>query len=816
MSELQPQPQAPEPVDAELQQDLNTLQAAAQAIEAALQGDPTYDPRNNNGVNDIETLQELIQDTTELLDAMKGSSVAATRQAQNLRRQYIAPAQRALEAARQRVTQLDQANRPEPERQKAVPPNLEKFNRMMAANYIEPFDMNVSTEEEFIAERERLSEAVCAFVIGLLNSRLGDKSSEFVPSMDAGLWAGVTMETGIPNSDQTGNLDFLITTLPSKVVLEINNVSETRDFLGETKSYLASLIKLLEAEHDRAVALQTYASPQEYITTINSASFKKIGFGKEQLNDIMVKDNAREREQKATSERNVGNSVYEAFRLIKHHFVSMADFLEPGQTVDRVDRYMRQLKKNNMYPLGLKQSLGEKKGDVATQTGSLEWMAQQLVSQGFSEEVITLAFRWAVASNRSTGLEEFLDVRPNLKEDNNENPIIPVDNAGNPQFVSKVQAVRSMTRIFHSEAWAKYSVAAKGTGRQPVALDLASKRPSMGLPAEMNWLVMVDLGGGKMEERSIFEVYRDQLWDQVLPASDRRAKFPDDPNSVYGQHLNNMAKPYYEALFMDEKAPHILPNREKMAKYFPLPLARRDRRIARIFQMEGRRRTVNNEDAQYLLDRLYSNDAEKMLIMTSEDDLPDYTSANALKDGADYAWDNTLIYRPNFERMFKSPNGGPHRAIMEAVDNNNKPQFVMWTFITMLIMAEIERYRIPEEELERATEQWHSGNIDLAKPVETASKQNALHRGEVIALKRFILRLQAGLPEEYRRYHFTPDQIDIMFRKFGIIDTDAAKNADLHWLFGTPVLRSTMEVKPTILKGLDELLDFVGYDEGIT
>ncbi len=818
MSETERAPQLPEqPIDPELQQDLNNLQTTYQEIDVRLQ-DANYDPRNYEGNNDIEKLEEVIQDTTELLDAMKGGSVAATRQAQNLRRQYVDPARRTLAAMRQRVTQLEEANKPQPEKKIGIPEDLKEFNALIKAVGIEPFSLKDETEEAYREERERLSRDICAKVIGWVEGKLGEKSVNFIPSNSAGLWTDITMKGVSISGNKSADLDVFVNNIPEEVVIKINGIEEKRPFLGDTAGYLVDLIKILIIEHDRAVALKSYADPVEYVSIINSAAFQKFSFGKDQLRDLMLKDGAAEKAKltQQGTERNVDNSAYEAFRLIKQRFISMARFLEePELTVEELDKFMRTVHVNNMYPLSLKQDAKEDRGAVAPPNVTFEWIHTDLRGK-FSDEVIKLAFRWAIASNRTTGLEEYLDVTPGVKMDKQGNPIIKTYQDGAPIIKPKVMAARSATRLFHSEAWAKYSVEAKGSGRDPVAQILSEQRPAFGVIGERNWLVKVRLDNGKVEKRSMYEVYRDGLWDNVIDVKDvaegeERGDFPGDPNNIYGRHLDNMAKGAYEIWFMGDKAPHILPDREKFAHYSSLPIPRRERRVSKTFQNEAKRNYLKMNEVEFILDRLYSKDSKKRLININDDALPDTKAPKILKDYADYAWDNTPLYEPNFKIMFRGPDGGEHPMIMEAVRKNDKGEFVMWNFM-MLVMAELERYRIPHEELERAEREWNSGKINLLKPIETVSKQHPLHHGEREAIRRWLIEFQYGLPQEYKDWWFTLEMIDLMLENLGIENTAASKIADLQWITRSTVLRGQMEVFPGAIPFIDPLLDFVGYD----
>ncbi|MEP7167323.1 MAG: hypothetical protein ABI758_05060 [Candidatus Woesebacteria bacterium] len=620
---------------------------------------------------------------------------------------------------------------------------------------IEPFDFS----KDFVAEKERLENSIRNWIYAALIGRMKDTSEGVSPTKASAFWTDISTPSG-GDAKISANLEDFVNSLPATLVVK----GERKNFLNALQGEIVPLVKNATSMHDRATYFYSYAKPDEWLAQLEKAN-SSVPFGKTELKRLI---------KEGTIEK---NSAFAAFRLAKQLFIQLAE--DPNLS-----------KKFNMYPFGQVQETSEVSlGAFVTQDRNQDWIMKQLTGKGFSKEAAELGYRLAVTDNRNTGLEEFLDYTST------------VDSKG--KIITKTKAIRSMSRFYRWRSWAKYSVEAKGSGRAPISSTMADKRPALTVPAEKLWLVLVKDTSGKETPMSLYDVYKNGLWEQV--SAEDKAFLADNPVKMQTEHARFMGMEYFNiAADMTEKANHLLPDLEHLAKYEPTAEGSFRRDVARLFLLFQKDRTLSDENRTKLLSVL---EPGGRFITVQVDDLVDFNFRNALKNAGDYAWDNTPVTKEIFEELFSLPSDTdpkgyvPHRKIMEAVSEGSKgkPEFAMWSVITILLMSELERYSIPEHD---------QGHKDLLTPVPTKSGRPALHWGQREALITWLLEIQSGLPEEYKAHYMSEDNIRTMFKKLGIDETDASKSVDIQWLLNSEA-RSSMQVIPSLFPWLDKFVDWI-------
>jgi len=702
-----------------------------------------------------------------------------------------------------------------PERPKEA--KLHLLNTLLRSKGIKEIPETFADQISYDSERKRLSEDIERFIMGEMISQLKNVSNQFVVMKDPKFWSSITISTGLLEKPQF-TLEEWINSLPSNANFQIAGAEKNTPLLEETIKYLLDLIKWASSECGRAAMLSVYAKPDEFSQKISSDAFVGIPFDRDMLKTMLTRDAGAH----ASKERKEDYSAFPAFRDVMQEILAITEIpkeapIDPSDPDFaakelRLSTYKSSLEMINMWPVGVKQG----DGGVATQQSTFDRVVTALEAKyprkpGSSSPhpVVELAFRLAVAHCRHTGLEEYLDIRPLIVKEN-------------PKMQGKTRAVRSMSRLYHMEKWAKYSVEESGTARDPVATEYASRHPAAALPADKLWFVPVN-EGGTIKEMSVFDVLKKGLSEHVIDSSDR---YPDDPTKIYGDHTR-YGLIHYQALFMVGGL-KVLPDVDSLVTVEAPNTVTADVDLAtKLAKFANKGQTLNPNDRDYFLGRLYGferllkKDIKNPKDMTPEDrkialdsllfasfNMPKESPTSVVvKDGCDYYWDNTPIKEEIFAELFHNPTtGGDSVPIMSAVrqaiatdGREGKEKFVMTMFWT-LVRAELERKSISGHELETRSRQWRENKVDYMVPVETESGDHPYTWAQRVALKLYLDEIQLGFKEKLRNYKLSKQQIDDLFKNVGVEGNDAMRIADLQWILVREpgVLKSHVKALPAI------------------
>jgi hypothetical protein len=767
-------------------------------------------PVSSNAAQQITQLETAIG----LVDSL--NPPLSSRQMAYVTQQHLEPARRRLaelkslaeqtnrtaqQRADQRLAQQNARQEAETRRVQELRTRYQGLEYICSGNdfNITPVDWeNVRSRADLDRERLRVTKAIYQVIIGRIKGSLVDKSSGLMISSEFSVAVDPKFSVSDPTKRTYALID-IFDAVPVTVTLDFGDGPETVPFMPELKGHLDTLMNVAGKIFAGANHFKQYTSEGAYIELVKSEAFARKYFDRAKLHQFLTYETAQDG-LKAIGFQD-GESFFPALRMVLTQLYKIGKF---PTTQQELVVYDRDIKPYNCFPI----EHDSQDAVIADTSKTFIWV-KNAVGGSMSDDMFELVFRTAFAYIRSTGEEEFFDARPKIS---------------GHKVAKKPYAYRKATALWHTDDYARESIAVKGSARNPVSTLLARSHPALSVPMDQAWLVPVEVTPGVFQRMQVAEVIKKNLWNRVGKSSSRMPEFPVEEYQAFMNqvevHLN------FWKMGGDEKG-SMLPDLHKLVKADVTNAVSQNQWLADLMAETNLEvPTVSRKRANELLRRLHLSDRamydpafvkgnynDMLYIIDTDASQQTTRTANVLKDGADYYIDKMPKSQAVVDSLFQNDYGSlmvtQFREYLVDGDSNHLSCMKMAMFY-LLLRAELEQYAFEHESIHIANQQMTgSGNVFLGHNVETISRKHPLTYVQRRALEKHILTLAANLPDGLKPFALDLSGVRQLFKIVGIEGNAAADYADLKELLTTKdhPLRKAITVQSS---------GIFGYSSGLT